>query len=292
MESLGGQITVRYLFHCLKYTLVLRDTAMSEEIPVESSPVPEPLIAEEPSEVTPMLFIVVPVLLALGSIVFYFLSVKPSKKKKRHVEIDETLATNSVSLKDINYLARKLGPQSTHMDVFMAVASCPDSIKYGLRGFEAKERIREERIAQDEEESKSAKSVLSPSKNLFDLDDEGWAEDDDEVDDEAKQKAALAKAADEQKKKDQEDLKKATGKIKLLLEGIDEGVIGQQWVESTLVSNGAWPPKDLCFLKNELFDYNGKSLSALDHPGLRRNLCMIMGRINSLMLNTHPELCK
>jgi hypothetical protein len=111
------------------------------------------------------------------------------------------------------------------------------------------------------------------------------------MDEETKRKAALAKAADEQKKKDQEQLNKATGKIKLLLEGIDEGVIGQKWVENILASKEAWPPKDLCFLKDEMFDYKGKKVSALDHPGLRRNICMIMGRINSLMLNTHPELC-
>eukprot|EP00980_Cylindrotheca_fusiformis_P000102 scaffold19_cov114-Cylindrotheca_fusiformis.AAC.49 len=262
---------------------------MTEETPVEEAPAVGSLLAEEQPEATPILYIVSAVVVVFA--VCGFLFVRRKKKKKPSVEIDETLATNSVSLKDINYLASKLGPDSTHMDVFLAVASCPDSIKYGLRGYENKERVRKERIKQDEEEKKSTKSSGDSSKNLFDLDDEGWADEDDDGDDEeAREKAALAKAADEQKKKEQEQLKKATGKMKILLEGIDDGVIGQEWVENTLESKGAWPPKDLSFLKDESFDYNGTEVSALDHPGLRRNICMIMGRINSLMLNTHPEL--
>ena len=111
-------------------------------------------------------------------------------------------------------------------------------------------------------------------------------------DEDSKEKAKLAKMADEQKKKEQEQLNKATGTGKILLEGIDDGVIGQKWVENTLAGQGAWPPKDLRFLKDTKFDYNGKMVSAVDHPGLRRNLCMMMGRINSMMLNTHSELCK
>jgi hypothetical protein len=264
---------------------------MSEEIPVEEPPSTEPLVAKEEPEMASMLYIVLPIVVAVGAVIYFFLYIKGSKKKKPSVEIDETLATNTVSLEDINYLASKLGPESTHMDVFMAIASCPDSIKHGLRAHEAKEKIREERTAQDKEEKKSKKLAATTSKNLFALDDDGWANDDDDVDEETKRKAALAKAADEQKIKDQEQLNKATGKSKLLLEGIDEGVIGQKWVENILASKEAWPPKDLCFLKDEMFDYKGKKVSALDHPGLRRNICMIMGRINSLMLNTHPELC-
>jgi hypothetical protein len=76
------------------------------------------------------------------------------------------------------------------------------------------------------------------------------------------------------------------------LEGIDDGVLGQKWVMKTLESNGSWPPKDLSFLKDMKFDYKGKKVAALDHPGLVRNLCMTAGRINSRMLNTHPELSK
>jgi hypothetical protein len=263
---------------------------MSEEIPVEDPPSTEPLLAEEEPEMASMLYIVLPIVVAVGAAIYFFLYIKGSEKKKPSVEIDETLTTNSVSLEDISYLASKLGPESTHMDVFMAIASCPDSIKHGLRADEAKDKIREERIALDKEEEKSKKSAATSSKNLYALDDDGWADEDDDDDEEAKRKAVLAKAAEEQKKNDKEQLNKATGKVKLLLEGIDEGVIGQKWVENALASKEAWPPKDLCFLKDEMFDYKGKKVSALDHPGLRRNICMIMGRINSLMLNTHPEL--
>ena len=76
------------------------------------------------------------------------------------------------------------------------------------------------------------------------------------------------------------------------MEGIDDGVIGQKWVENTLAENGFWPPKDLGILEGAKFNYNGKKVSALEHPGLRRNICMLMGRLNSMLLNTHPELCK
>jgi len=269
---------------------------MSEETTIEDPPIVEEALIMEEEAVTPMMYVIFPFVFAVGAGIYYFLYVKGSKKgskkKRGNVEIDETMATNSVSLKDINYLAMKLNPNSSHLDVFMAVASCPDSIAYGLRAFEAKEKIREERISQDKEDAKkSSKSAASSADAMFNFDDDGWAEDDDdEMDEEAKRKANLAKLAEEQKKKDQEQLKKASGLVKMLLEGIDEGVIGQKWVEKTLASKQAWPPKDLGFLNNEEFDYNGKKVSALDHPGLRRNVLMIMGRINSLMLNTHPEL--
>ena len=115
-------------------------------------------------------------------------------------------------------------------------------------------------------------------------------EDDDDLDDEAKQKAQLAKKALEEKQKFGEELARATGKVKVPLEGIDEGVIGHEWVEKSLAKVGAWPPEDLRFLKDMTFEYEGKQVSALDHPGLRRNLRFVAGRLNSLALNSHPEL--
>ncbi|CAJ1952332.1 unnamed protein product [Cylindrotheca closterium] len=266
---------------------------MSEEVLMEDPQVilDETLdeIPEDVKSMPSMAFGILLFVIAAGA--YYYYAFVLNKKKKPTVEIDETMATNTVSLKDINYLASRLGPNSTHMDVLLAVASCPDSIKYGTKHHEAKEKARADRIAQDEEEKVNEKTdIKSTAKdNLFDFDDEGWADEDD-MDDESKRKLELEKKAEEQKKKDLEQLNKATGKAKILLEGIDDGVIGQLWVEKTLGSNGAWPPKDLRFLGGEKFDYNGKMVSALEHRGLRRNICMMMGRINSMMLNTHPEL--
>jgi hypothetical protein len=264
----------------------MSEEIITEEIMTEDSP--------EMENITSISYFY-PVLFASGTalvVLYYFLRVKGGKKKAS-VEIDETIATNSVSFHDINYIVKRLHPNSSHMDVLLAIASCPDSIANGLRAFKIKEKITEERHTQDKEEAKkSKKSASSSSIDMFALDNEGWADDDDdEMDEESKRKAQLAKLADDQKKKDQEQLKKATGKMKVLLEGIDAGVIGQAWVENTLSSKGAWPPKDLSFLKDDKFDYNGERVPALDHPGLRRNLCMMMGRLNSMMLNTHPELC-
>lgn len=261
---------------------------MSEEVPMEDPTV----VADEIADVNSTSYMPIGIILCvIATAGYYYYAFVMGKKKKPAVEIDETMATNTVSLKDVAYLASRLAPDSTHMDVLMAVASCPDSIKYGLKQHEKKEKIRADRIAEEEKEKASSKNKpkASAAKKMFDFDDEGWA-DEDGMDDEAKKKAALAKALEEQKKKDREQLDKASGRTKLLLEGMDAGVIGQKWVEDTLASQDVWPPKDLRFLENEKFDYNGKMVSALEHPGLKRNLCMITGRISSSVLNTHPEL--
>jgi len=262
---------------------------MSEEVLMEDPPV---VVEEIPEEVKSMPYMAIGILLfVLAAAGYYYYAFVANKKKKPNVEIDEVMATNTVSLQDVNYLASRLAPDSTHLDVLFAVATCPDCVKYGLKQHEAKEKIRADRIADEEKEkaNDSSKAKSSASNNMFDFDDEGWADDDD-MDEESKRKVELEKKAEEQKKKDREQLNKATGKTKILLEGIDDGVIGQNWVEDTIASKGAWPPKELRFLGKETFEYNGKNVTALDHPGIRRNLCMMLGRINSMMLNTHPEL--
>lgn len=234
------------------------------------------------------------VLLAIiGAVIYYFLGEKllAKKKKKPDIEIDDVAATNTVGLQDVSYLASELHPGSTHIDVLMAVASTPENIAYGTKAYELKEKTRKERIQEDLEEAKKKKNestATSTSKDpLFNLDDDGWADDDD--DDE---RAKAAARAEEEKKKEREQLQKAVGKQKVKLEGIDEGVVGQKWVENTLAKNGVWPPQDLGVLKGKTFSYEGKKVSPLDHPGLRRNICMITGRLNSMLLNSHPELCK
>lgn len=222
---------------------------------------------------------------------FYFFNKKskePEKKPRKDVEVDDVTSTNTVGLKDVNYIAQKLHPGSSHMDVIMAVISTPENINYGLRAYQLKEKTRQKRIEEDAEEAKgeAKESEKKNTENMFDFDDDGWADDDDED-----EKAKAAAKAEEEKKKEREQLKKAIGKTKLKLEGIDEGVIGQNWVESTLSEKGVWPPKDMGILQGETFTYEGKQVSALEHPGLRRNLCMLTGRLNSMVLNSHPQLC-
>jgi hypothetical protein len=181
-------------------------------------------------------------------------------------------------------------------DVMWAVASIPEIIEYSLQAHNAAQQLRRERIESDLAEAKKSKTTPETAKGdmfAFEEDDEGWADNvDDDQDEETKQKAKLAVEAELQKKRDKEQLEKTTGKSKIKLEGIDKGVIGQKWVEATLQSSNVWPPKDLGLLTGTTYEYNGKKVSPLKHPGLRRSICMITGRLNSMLLNTHPELCK
>jgi hypothetical protein len=274
----------------------------SEDVP---PPIAEedPILAADVQAMESSAFITVYTLAAYGLVLFaiiggaayYFLGdklfKKDEKKKASADEVDDIAASNTVGLKDVTYLATVLKPSSTHLDVLMAVASTPENILYGLKVYQRKEKVRKDRIQDDLEEAKqkqsSAPKDKASSDAMFSLDDAGWADDDD--DDE---KAKAAAKAEEEKQKEREQLQKAVGKQKVKLEGIDEGVIGQKWVENVLANNGVWPPKDLGILAGKTFDFEGKKVSPMDHPGLRRNLCMITGRLNSIMLNSHSELCK
>ena len=224
--------------------------------------------------------------LAMFGAIGYIVVTRMSKKEP---EVKATLDSNTVSLEDLGYLGKVLSPNSTHFDILLALASTPENIQWAQESIDKIEKQRAEAI----EAMKSAKPESKKETMTFDdLGDQGWDDEDDEEDESAKQAAMLAKKAEEEKQQRLEQLKKASGQVKEPMEGIDEGVIGQQWVLKTLQGKGHWPPKDLSFLSNMKFDYKGKKVSALEHPGLQRNIQMTMGRINSRMLNTHPELCK
>lgn len=247
-----------------------------------------------------MLFWVVLILAAVAGALYYFQQLgkaakqaaqaDPEKKEDAAADAAAAPPANTIGPSDISHLSSKLHPASNHMDVLLAVATTPENIAYGLKAYQLKEATRRERIKEDLEEAKkslSRGSSKEESTEMFSLDDDGWADDD--ADDE---KAKAAAKAEEEKKKERERLQQAVGKAKIKLEGIDEGVIGQKWIENLMASRGLWPPKYMGFLKDQTFDYEGKQVSALDHPGLRRNLCMIHGRLHSILLNSHPELCK
>merc|ERR1719343_295673 len=215
---------------------------------------------------------------------------KKEKKRGSDADVDEALATNTVGLADVTYIASKLSPDSDPLDVLLAVASTPESITWSVRQLASREKVIAKRLEADKEEEakKKAAAKKSADDKMFDLGDD-WADDDDE-DEETKKKSELANKAMEEKQKLEGEVAKATGKVKMPIEGMDDGVIGQEWVEKTLGKVGVWPPKELRFLKDMTFDYKGKKVSALEHPGLRRNLCFVAGRLNSLALNTHPDL--
>ena len=229
----------------------------------------------------------------IAAIAYYLSTQKKEKKRGSDADVDEAIATNSVGLGDITYIASKLSADSDPLDVLLAVASTPESIVWSTKKLAARQKTIEKRIQFDKDEAakKKAEAKKSTDDTMFDFDDDGWA-DDDEEDEETKKKAELAKKVMEEKQKLEGEVAKSSGKVKVPIEGMDEGVIGQKWVEKAMGSLGVWPPKDLRFLNDMKFDHNGKKVSAMDHPAMRRNLCFIFGRLNSIGLNSHPELCK
>jgi len=190
---------------------------------------------------------------------------------------------------DAAYLANCLRPDSTPLEILYAIATTPDTVAVTSKHLAIAADLRERKVAHlKEKESEASHESMD---DLFD--DEGWAEDDE---DEA---AKAAKKAREEKEKEAKRLAKATGKDvmdfdKLRLEGVDEGTLGQQWVTNNLAEMGAWPPPELdkTIIKDKKFSVDGEIVGPLDHPGVKRNLIMTMGRLNAKGLNTHPELTK
>jgi len=196
---------------------------------------------------------------------------------------------------DSAYLANCLRPDSTPLDVLFAIATTPDSVAITEAHMAVADDVRAHKVEwlkkKKEEEEKAGS--MSAMNDLL-ADDGGWAEDDE--DDPA---AQAAKKAKEEKKKEAAALAKATGKdvtdfTRVALEGIDEGVLGQKWVEGKLKGYTAWPPPnfDGTFGKKRFLlpGTTSGAVAPMDHPAVRRNLVMTMGRLNAKSLNTHPEL--
>jgi hypothetical protein len=196
--------------------------------------------------------------------------------------------SNSVGVADLAYLVEKLHPVSTHMDLLLTVCSTPENIEWSMIALAKVEAARKERSNKKKLEKPKNETVNFDSM----MDEGGWDEDDDDEneDEQVKETRLKAKKAEAEKQADMARFKQAAGQTVQLMEGIDEGVLGQEWVEETLSKAKVWPPADIGLLKDAKFDYKGKQVSALDHPALRRNLCMTIGRLNSQMLNSHPEL--
>lgn len=217
-----------------------------------------------------------------------------AEKEKLAAKVEANVGQAQV---DVEYFDRHLSNESTHMDVLFYVATCPDLIRLTKNVLKNVSEVKEKKAAilrgeDPEDVIKDKKSAPS-----IDLDDSGWADSDDE--DEAAQKA---KKADEEKELQRKQLAAATGKLektkeeilKVKFEDMDEGVLGQKWVENVLQSDAkAWPPTmpGLKDQRNYFEDENGKKVEdPLDSPAVRRNLCMLMGRLYSQVLNTHPDL--
>ena len=191
---------------------------------------------------------------------------------------------------DAAYLVNCLRPNSTPLEILYAIATTPDTVAITTKQLAMANDLRKKKLAHLAEKEKEASH-----KSMDDLlVSDGWAEDDE--DDPA---AAAAKKAKEEKEKESLRLAKATGKdttdfLKMKLEGVDEGVLGQEWVHQNLIKIGAWPPPsfmDTLVLRHKKFSINGgKAMSPLEHPGVQRALIMTMGRLHAKELNTHPDL--
>ncbi|KAL3789380.1 hypothetical protein ACHAW5_010175 [Stephanodiscus triporus] len=191
---------------------------------------------------------------------------------------------------DATYLVNRLRPESTPLQILYIIATTPDTVAVTSKHVALAADMREKKRAHLAEKERGGPS----HKSMDDLfNDDGWAEDD--ADDPA---AAAAKKAKEEKEKEATRLAKATGKDvtdfnKMMLEGVDDGVLGQEWVVKNLTKLGAWPPPSLdkAFVAGEnTFDFEGKMVGPLDHPGVKRALIMTMGRLHAKELNTHPDL--
>lgn len=251
----------------------------------------------------PMLFVFTSATLTIAVVVGVVLfmlrhrrsSTSDSKAQEKKATGEGALldTSNSVGVADLAYMVEKLHPESSHFDLLLTVCSTPENIEWSMAALGKVEEQRQERI----EKKKLEKPKNEADKAAFDFDslmndDGGWDEDDDddEEDEQVKEARLKAKHAEAVKQADLARLKQATGQAVQLMEGVDDGVLGQEWVEATLSKAKVWPPADIGLLKDAKFDYKGEKVSAMDHPGLRRNLCMTVGRLNSQMLNSHPEL--
>jgi len=207
---------------------------------------------------------------------------------KTDKEAKKSMSDNTVAQSDLSYLATYLRPDSTHLDVLFYIATCPESIAITQQAIDKGEELKQARM-----------EFLNPSQkkkmeDAFDIgsDDDGWANDDE--DDAAKE----AKEKQAEKERLAKQVAQASGKDQIAknikIEGLDDGVLGQVWVENTLKEVGQWPPKfgKGCAIGKMTFAQKGgkRAVSALEHAAVRRNLCMSLGRLNAQKLNAHNEL--
>jgi hypothetical protein len=75
-----------------------------------------------------------------GAAYYFLVHTKNNNKSKEVPKADEPISYNSVGLNDMMYLAAKLHPESSHMDVMWAVASTPETIEYALQAYNAAAR--------------------------------------------------------------------------------------------------------------------------------------------------------
>ena len=195
---------------------------------------------------------------------------------------------NTVATGDAAYIASNLSPDSTHLDVLLVLATTPENLSISQADIERADKIRAERKELLDKEKKASAAAKSGG-DFDDLMDGDWADDDDDEDEDTKRRAELGRKAEEERAKQAKTLAAATGKVASVKL---DGVLGQMWVEDTLKKNGKWPPELGVLAGKKFKNEKGRDVAPLDNRAVRRNICMTMGRLNSVMLNTHPDLRK
>jgi len=212
--------------------------------------------------------------------------------KKASVATTPDGKTVRIQVDDLVDIFSRLTPSSPHYDFLFAVITSSEIVSAVTQSLDDIEEIRQKKLKKQQEEA----AKKSPAENAVSFDDlfdqDGFDEGDEDEDDDEATKEAKRKAKEEeaQKKADMERLKQATGQALPALEDMDTGVLGQKWVEKTLQAKGVWPMKLPTWLQKQKFDWKGQKLGPMDHPAVRRILCMTAGRLNSAHLNSHPEL--
>ncbi len=267
--------------------------------------------------------------------------------EKKMLELNAQMSTGGVLNKeDIVYLLSQLRPNSTIWDVLCICLTTPTTMEWATTDYNRVHVLRQQRAEQDKEEEElankknqhaeaTAKSGGKSNVDVFDdlfNNDTGWDNEDDDDENHKKHQSAQSKSPGLVKTTTTNTSTAVTNK-KVLLEGFDTHVLGQQWVEQALQSIQVWPPKNFGILQHRTFAYfdplthlslnestssssNGSSTSnkkssadhqdgittitstsvpnsqfqILEHPPLRRTMCMIMARFNSVVLNNHAEL--
>lgn len=210
------------------------------------------------------------------------LSRMQSKRDKEDdlAEDDFAVMQNQVIQQDLQHLAKHITPDMTHQQVLYVALSAPKMmVQWANADLRRIEKLKEEKLAQLEQEKKKTKKSGNAWDDLLENDD-GWADENEDEDEEAR----AARLAEQEKQKQLEEMKSAAKKAAMLLEGLDEGVVGRRWVQRTLTQAQFWPPKDIASLKKMV------SVDPLADEAVSRILCMLTGRIHSEFLNSHKEL--
>ena len=198
--------------------------------------------------------------------------------------------SNQVTLNPENearHLVNCLRPNSTPLQILYAAATTPDMLAITQKHLDLREDVVRKKVEALNKKNQTQTNSAASMEDLL-ADEDGWAEEEDDPATLAAKKAAEVKA------KESQQLAQATGKedvTKLKLEGVDEGVLGANWVKDRLERDlNCWPPPKYDEDNNN--HNNNRHIAMEDNPAVERNLLMMMGRLHARALNTHPELLK